>query len=84
MVMRLACIISMVSLMACVSPPEQTRQQVAASAARQAWWPIQLADQNKRAIESFQPSTDAYAQCVRTTIERQHQPHRCTYCRSVD
>jgi hypothetical protein len=81
---RLASIMSMVSLVACVSPPEQTTQQAAASTAREAWWPIQFADQNKCAIEGFQPGTDAFAQCVSGTIERQREPHRCTYCRSVD
>jgi hypothetical protein len=84
MLMRLASIISVVSLVACVSPPEQAGQQAAAAAARQAWWPIQFADENKCRIQGYQEGTDALAQCVSTTIARQREPHRCTYCRSLD
>ena len=97
MLMRLASFISVMSLVACVWPAEQTKQQSATSAMHEAgepvagnpqalvaWWPIQLADQNKCVIQGFQPGTDAFAQCVRTTMEQQSTPHRCTYCRRLD
>jgi hypothetical protein len=79
MVMRLACIIPVFLLLACVSPEEQARQQAAVGAAQ-----ILFADQNKCRIQGFQEGTDAFDQCVRMTIEQQRRPHRCTYCRSVD
>jgi hypothetical protein len=63
-------------LLACASPEEQTRQQ--------AWGPIEFADQNRCSIQGFQEGTDAFAQCVRMTIDRLRRLHRCTYCRSVD
>jgi hypothetical protein len=84
MLMRLAWIFPMFLLLACVSPEEQARQQAAAAAAREAWWPIGFADQNRCLVQGFQEETDAFAQCVRITTDRQRRPHRCTYCRSVD
>jgi hypothetical protein len=96
MLMRFASIISVVSSVACVSPVQQAKQQptVVAMHAGQpiagnpqalaAWWPIQFADQNKCAIQRFQPGTDAFAHCVRMTMNRQSTPHRCTCCRSLD
>jgi hypothetical protein len=77
MLMRLAGIISVFSLVACVSPAEQARQQAATSAS------IGFADENRCRIQGFQDGTDAFAQCVRMTIEQQSKPHRCTYCRSL-
>jgi hypothetical protein len=94
--MRFASIISVLSLVACVSPAEQARQQSAPAAiqagepiagsqqVREAWWPIQFADKNKCIIQGYQEGTDAFTQCVRMTIEQQSQPHRCIYCRSLD
>jgi hypothetical protein len=84
MLMRLASSLPLCLLLACVSPKEQARQQAAATVAHEAWWPIQFADQNKCMIQGFQEGTDAFAQCVRMTIDQQRRPHRCTYCRSVD
>jgi hypothetical protein len=96
MLMRFASVISVVSLMACLSPTEQAKEQSATSVVHAgelsaghsqtltASWSTQFADQNKCAIQGFQPGTDAFAQCVRTTIEQQSRPHRCTYCRSLD
>ena len=84
MFMRLACIIPVFLLLACVAPEEQATQQAAAAAAHEAWWPVGFADQNRCMIRGFQEGTDAFAQCVRITTDQQHRPHRCTYCRSVD
>lgn len=78
MPMRLAYIIPVFLLLACVSPEEQARQQAAAAAA------LRFADENKCRIQGFQDGTDAFAQCVNMTIEQQSRPHRCTYCRSLD
>jgi hypothetical protein len=83
MLVRLASIISVVSLMACVAPAEQARQQTAVASAHEAR-SIQFAAQNKCMIQGYQEGTDAFAQCVRTTMEQQSRPHRCTYCRSLD
>jgi hypothetical protein len=94
--MRFASVISLVSLVACASPAEQPRQQSAAGAmqagepiagsqqAREAWWPVRFADENQCIIQGYQEGTDAFAQCVRMTIEQQSKPHRCIYCRSLD
>jgi hypothetical protein len=79
MLMRLACIAPVFLLLSCVSPEEQARQQAAARAAQ-----IEFADQNKCRIQRFQEGTDAFAQCVRETMEQQSRPHRCIYCRSLD
>ena len=84
MLMRLACLMPLFLLVACVSPGEQARQQTATSVAQKALSPIQFADRNKCMIEGFLEGTDAFAQCVSTTIIRQREPHRCTYCRSLD
>jgi hypothetical protein len=96
MLMRFASIISVLSLVACVLPAEEARQQSVPAAiqagepiagsqqAREAWWPVQFADENKCIIQGYQEGTDAFAQCVRITIEQQSQPHRCIYCRSLD
>ena len=78
MLRRLAYIIPLFLLLACASPEEQARQQAAAAAAQE------VADQNRCMIQGFQEGTDAFAQCVRMTIDQQRRPHRCTYCRSVD
>jgi hypothetical protein len=78
MLRRLTYIMPLFLLLACASPEEQARQQAAAAAAQE------VADQNRCKIQGFQEGTDAFAQCVRMTIDRQHKPHRCTYCRSVD
>ena len=75
---RLTYIMPLFLLLACASPEEQARQQAAAAAAQE------VADQNRCMIQGFQEGTDAFAQCVNTTIARQRQPHRCTYCRSLD
>jgi uncharacterized membrane protein len=69
--LRLANVISLVSLMACASPAEQAKQQAAAPVAQEVSRPIQFAAQNKCAIQGLQPGTDTFAQCVRTTVERQ-------------
>ena len=79
---RLTYIMPLFLLLACASPEEQTSQQAAAAA--KAWGPIELADRNRCSIRGFQEGTDAFAQCVRMTIDQQRRPHRCTYCRSVD
>ena len=79
MLIRLASIIPVFLLLACVSPAQQAGQQAAARAAQ-----IEFADQNKCRIQGFKEGTDAFDQCVRMTIEQQSRPHRCTYCRSVD
>lgn len=96
MLMRWASTICVLSLVACVSPAEQARRQSLPAAmqagepmagsqqVRQAWWPVQFADENKCIIQGYQEGTGAFAQCVRTTIEQQSQPHRCIYCRSLD
>jgi len=60
------------------------RRASEAAAEAKAWWPIGFADQNRCMIQGFQEGTDAFAQCVRMTIDQQKRPHRCTYCRSVD
>jgi len=74
MLMRLAGIISVVSLVACVSQAPQPGQQATGAAihagepiagnlqAREAWWPVRFADQNQCRIEGFQEGTDAFAQ----------------------
>ena len=82
MLRRLTYIMPLFLLLACASPEEQARQQAAAAA--KAWGPIEFADQNRCRIQGFQEGTDAFAQCVSTTIARQRAPHRCTYCRSLD
>jgi hypothetical protein len=79
MLMRFASTISVVSLVACVSPAQQAGQQAAARTAQ-----IEFADQNKCRIQGFQEGTNAFDQCLRVTIEQQRRPHRCTYCRSLD
>jgi hypothetical protein len=65
MLVRLASLISVVSLMACVSPAQQTRQQAAGAAmhagepiagdrqAREAWWPVRFADENQCIIQGY-------------------------------
>ena len=63
-------------LLGCTSPDEQAREQAAVAAERVAWWPTQLADENKCMIQGFQEGTDAFAQCVTTTIDQQSRPHR--------
>jgi hypothetical protein len=78
MLRRLTYIMPLFLLLACASPEEQARQQAAAAAAQE------VADQNRCKIQGFQEGTDAFAQCVRMTIDQQRRPHRCTYCRSVD
>jgi hypothetical protein len=94
--MRFASVMFIVSLVGCVSPAQQARQQAAAPAmhaeepiagnlqAEKAWWPVRFADENKCIIQGYQRGTDAFAQCVSTTVARQREPHRCTYCRSLD
>ena len=96
MLVRLAGIISVVSLVACVSPAPQQAQQPAGAAmhagepiagdvqAREAWWPVRFADENQCRMQGFQEGTDTFTQCVSTTLARQRAPHRCTYCRSLD
>ena len=78
MVRSLACTMPLLLLLACASPEEQSRQRAATAAAQE------VADQNRCMIQGFQEATDAFAQCVRMTIDQQRRPHRCTYCRSVD
>jgi hypothetical protein len=80
MLRRLTYIMPLILLLACASPEEQARRQAAAAA----WGPIKFADQNRCRIQGFQEGTDAFAECVRMTIDQQRKPHRCTYCRSVD
>jgi hypothetical protein len=82
MLRRLTYIMLLFLLLACAAPEEQARPQ--AAAADKAWGPIEFADQNRCRIQGFQEGTDAFAQCVRMTIDQQRTPHRCTYCRSVD
>ena len=65
-------------LLACASPEEEARQQSAIAAAQE------VANQNRCMIQGFQEGTDAFAQCVRMTIDQQSKPHRCIYCRSLD
>ena len=96
MLMRLAGVISVLSLMACVSPVPQPGQQAPGTAlhagepvagdlqAREAWWPVRFADENQCRMQGFQEGTDTFAQCVSTTLAQQRAPHRCTYCRSLD
>ena len=96
MLIRFASIVVMVPLVACVFPAEQARQQSAVATihagepiagnaqARDAWWPVRFADENQCMIKGYQVGSQAFAQCVSTTIERQNRPHRCTYCRSLD
>jgi hypothetical protein len=96
MLMRLAGIISVLSLMACVSPGPQPGQQAPGTAldagepvagdlqAREAWWHVRFADENQCRMQGFQEGTDTFARCVGTTLARQRAPHRCTYCRSLD
>jgi hypothetical protein len=84
MLTRLACTIPVFLLLACATPEERAEQEAAAAAAHESWWPIRFADQNRCIIQGFQQGTDAFAQCVEMTIDRQRRPHRCTYCRSVD
>ena len=98
MLMRSAGIISVVSLVACVSPAQQAGQQASGAAihvragepvagdmqAMEAWWPVRFADENQCIIKGYQVGTDAFAQCVRTTIEQQRTPHRPDYFRSLD
>ena len=79
MFIRLASTIPVFLLLACVSPAQQAGQQAAARAAQ-----IEFADQNKCRIQRFQEGTDAFAQCVKETMEQQSRPHRCIYCRSLD
>lgn len=80
MLTRLAYITPLFLLLICVAPQERARLQAAAVAGG----PIKFADQNRCRIQGFREGTDAFAQCVRMTIDQQHRPHRCTYCRSVD
>ena len=82
MLKRFAYIVPLFLLLACASPEERARLQTAAAA--EAWGPTQFADQNRCRIQGFQEGTDAFAQCVRMTIDQPRRPHRCTYCRSVD
>ena len=82
MLTRLAYILPLFLLLACASPEERARLQTAAAA--EAWGPTKFADQNRCRIQGFQEGTDAFAQCVRMTIDQQRRPHRCTYCRSAD
>jgi hypothetical protein len=94
--MRLASIISVFLLLACVSPVQEAGQNATSAAvhagepiagdtqAREAWWPVRFADENQCIIKGDEAGTDAFAQCVRTAIEQQNRPHRCTYCRSLD
>jgi hypothetical protein len=82
MLSRVAYIVPLFLLLACASPEERARLQTAAAA--EAWGPTIFADQNRCRIQGFQEGTDAFAQCVRMTIDLQRRPHRCTYCRSVD
>ena len=96
MLMRLAGVISVLSLMACVSPGPQPGQQASGAAlhagepvagdlrAREAWWPVRFADENQCRMQGFQEGTDTFTQCVSTTLARQRAPHRCTYCRNLD
>jgi hypothetical protein len=96
MLMRVASIIPVFLLLACVAPAQQAGPQAASAAihagepiagnaqARGAWWPIRFADENQCIIKGYQSGTDAFAQCVSTTMEQQNRPHRCTYCRSLD
>ncbi len=79
MLRRSTCIMPLFLLLACLAPEEQARQQAAAAATTQ-----EVADQNRCMIQGFKEGTDAFAQCVRMTIDQQRRPHRCTYCRSVD
>jgi uncharacterized membrane protein len=69
--MRFASVISVLSLVACVSPAEQARRQAVASAQREAWWPIQFADENQCIIQGYQEGTDAFDQCVMMKIDQQ-------------
>ena len=78
MLRRLTSIMALFLLLACTAPEEQARQQAAAAAAQE------VAGQNRCMIQGFKEGTDAFAQCVRMTIDQQRRPHRCTYCRSVD
>jgi hypothetical protein len=96
MLMRLASVIPVFLLLSCVSPAQQAGQQAAAAAihagepiagnaqAREALWSVRFADENQCTIKGYQAGTQAFVQCVRTTIEEQSRPHRCTYCRSLD
>jgi uncharacterized membrane protein len=76
MLMRLAGIISVVSLVACVSPAQQARQQATVTAERQAWWPMQFADENQCRMQGPPEGTDAFAQCVTMKLDQQSRPHR--------
>jgi hypothetical protein len=96
MLMRLAYIMPVFLLLACASPVQQAERQATVVAIRagepiernpqslEAWWPVRFADRNRCMIQGYQEGTDAFAQCVRATIDQQSRPHRCTYCRSVD
>jgi hypothetical protein len=92
MLMRLASIIPVFLLLACAAPAQQAGPQAIHAAepiagnaqARGAGWPVRLADENQCIIKGHQAGTEAFAQCVSTTMEQQNRPHRCTYCRSLD
>jgi hypothetical protein len=96
MLMRFASSISVISLVACVSPVQQAELQATGAAVRagepiaghtqalEAWWPVGFADENQCIINGYQIGTDAFAQCVGTIMERESRPRRCTYCRSLN
>jgi hypothetical protein len=52
--------------------------------AREAWWPVRFADENQCIMQGYREGTDAFAQCVRMTIDQQSRPHRPAYVRSLD
>jgi hypothetical protein len=96
MLVRSAGIISVVSLVACVSPQQQARQQPAVGPIRagepvarnrqtvEAWRPVRFSDENQCIIKGYLAGTDAFDQCLETAIEQQLRPHRPDYFRSLD
>jgi hypothetical protein len=96
MLIRVACIIPVFLLLACASPVQRAKQQTTVAAIHagepvagnsqslEAWWPVRFADRNKCLIQGHEEGSEAFAQCVKMTVDQQSKPHRCTYCRSVD
>jgi hypothetical protein len=96
MLMRFAGIISVVSLVACVAPQQQARQQLAIGSIRagepvagnrqavEAWWPARFSEENQCVIKGYPVGTGAFDQCVNTAMEQQLKPHRPDYFRSLD
>jgi hypothetical protein len=96
MLTRFASIVSVLSLVACVSPQQQANQQPAVGPIRagepvagnrqavEDWWPVRFAEENQCIIKGYPTGTDAFDQCVKTAMAQQLKPHRPDYFRSLD